>query len=85
MSDTYNFGHSVQPLMRAHETRYAEAQERIDALQRDLAAAQARIERYEALLKRCSAACKVVPVLVRNGEHISLPMHIAKAIEKDGV
>jgi len=57
--------------------------DRIATLERDLAAAQARIERYEALLNRCSDACKVVPVLVRNGEHISLPTHIEKAIGKD--
>jgi len=65
------------------ETSNAHFTERIIELEADLAAAQARIERYEALLNRCSDACKVVPVLVRNGEHISLPTHIEKAIGKD--
>jgi len=62
---------------------YTDAAGERDKALADLAAAQARIERYEALLNRCSDACKVVPVLVRNGEHISLPTHIEKAIGKD--
>lgn len=40
----------------------------------------ARELRYEALLKRCAAACKMVPMYVRNGEHISLPGHIEAAL-----
>lgn len=42
----------------------------------------ARELRYEALLLRAAAACRMVPAGVRNGEHISLPDQIAKAMER---
>ena len=40
----------------------------------------ARELRYEALLRRAQLACRMVPVGVRNGEHISLPGHIEAAL-----
>lgn len=42
----------------------------------------ARELQYEALLKRAAAACRMVPVGVRNGEHISLPRQIELALMK---
>ena len=40
----------------------------------------ARELRYEALLRRAAAACRMVPVGARNGEHISLPGQIEAAL-----
>lgn len=42
----------------------------------------ARELRYEALLVRAAVACRLVPIGIRNGEHISLPSKIEQAIGK---
>ena len=73
---------SMAAQLEEWQTNYLRERDKCDQQTARIASLEAENSRARELLERCSIACKIVPANVRNGEHISLPGHIAKFLEE---